>query len=174
MSFLPLNPFLDIVLRTIAVYLFVVFAMRVFGKKELGQLSMIDFVFVLLISNSVQNAMVGSNSSLVGGITAAASLFILNYILKFFLFKNPLLNKFLEGNPVLLIHNGKAVQANLTKEKISLYELEMTVREHGVTSINEVDLAVLETDGTISILSNGYRQRSNKRKNNLKNSSNEI
>ena len=82
------NNFIQIILRCIAVYFFVIIAIRVFGKKELAQLSVIDLVFILLISNSVQNAMVGSDTSLSGGVVAAASLFIINFILKNFLYKN--------------------------------------------------------------------------------------
>lgn len=155
-----MNPIVVIVLRTVAVYVFIVIAIRLFGKKELAQLSVFDLVFILLISNSVQNAMVGSDSSLLGGVVAAGSLFIVNYILKYFLYRDARLGKALQGGPVMLIHKGTVVLRNLEREQMTLHELEAAVREHGVDSIKDVDLAVLEVDGNISVLSNGYQHES--------------
>jgi uncharacterized membrane protein YcaP (DUF421 family) len=160
-----------VVIKSIAIYFFIVIAIRLFGKKELSQLSIIDLVFILLISNSVQNAMVEKSwsfkpdSDFVAGLVAAASLFAVNYLLKLLLFKSKGVSKFLQGNPVLLIHKGKVLQENLLKERITISELEQSAREHGATSLSEVDLAVLEVDGNISILSNSYtRQTKRKRK----------
>jgi len=154
----------EIVLRTIAVYLFVILALRIFGKKELSQLSVIDLVFILLISNSVQNAMVGTDSSLTGGLVAAGSLFVLNFVLKNVLYRSPRISRLLQGEPVLLVHRGITLQTNLEREKISLEELNTAIREHGVPSIDEVDLAVLEPDGNISILSHDYSKKSFRRR----------
>jgi uncharacterized membrane protein YcaP (DUF421 family) len=156
--------FLEIVGRSVVVYLFIVIAIRIAGKKELAQLSVIDLVFILLISNAVQNAMVGSDSSLVGGIVAAATLFIVNIILKFVTFKFKKANALLEGEPVLLIHNGKLVEKNLQKEKIPIDEIEAAVREHGVDKIKDVNLAVLEIDGNISIISDNFTKKSTRRR----------
>jgi len=94
------------------------FAIRLFGKKELAQLSVIDLVFILLISNSVQNAMVGSDTSLVGGMLAAGSLFIVNFILKYFLFRSKSFTSLIQGNPVMLVHKGQIIQEHLDREKI--------------------------------------------------------
>ena len=159
-----MEPVFEIVLRSGVVYLFIVIALRLFGKKEFAQLSLIDFVFILLISNSVQNAMVGPDSSLKGGLVAAATLFLLNFILKHVLYKNKKLNELLQGEPVMLIHGGNVIEKNLEKEKITLNELLAAVREHGVSGIDMVDLAVLETDGNISILSGGYKKKTTGRK----------
>ncbi|MCX6292641.1 MAG: DUF421 domain-containing protein [Bacteroidetes bacterium] len=159
-----MNPYLEVILRSVAVYLFVILAIRLFGKKELAQLSVIDLVFILLISNSVQNAMVGPDTSLVGGMLAAGSLFALNYVLKFFLYRNKSFSQLLQGNPVMLVHQGKVIHEHLEKEKISLEELEAAAREHGVENIKHVDLAVLEADGNISILSHNYEKRSVRRR----------
>jgi uncharacterized membrane protein YcaP (DUF421 family) len=155
-----MNDLLQIVGRSVVVYLFIVIAIRIAGKKELAQLSVIDLVFILLISNSVQNAMVGPDNSLLGGIIAAASLFLVNIILKFVTYKFKKANKLLEGEPVILIHDGKIIQKNLDKEKIQLDELEASVREHGVDKIKEVNLAVLEIDGNISIISDNFTKHS--------------
>jgi uncharacterized membrane protein YcaP (DUF421 family) len=156
--------FLEIAGRSVVVYLFIVIAIRVAGKKELAQLSVIDLVFILLISNAVQNAMVGPDSSLLGGIVAAATLFLVNIILKFITFRFKKANALIEGEAVLLIHNGKVIMKNLDKVKIPLDELEASVREHGVEKIEEVNLAVLEIDGNISIISDNYTKKSVRRR----------
>jgi uncharacterized membrane protein YcaP (DUF421 family) len=153
----------EIVLRSLAVYLFILAAIRLFGKKELSQLSIFDLVLILLISNSVQNAMVGPDNSLVGGLIAASSLFVANYILTFLIYKNRKIASFLQGNPVLLIHNGKVIENNLRKEQITITEIEQAAREHGVESLEDVNLAVLEVDGSISILSDNYQNHSRRK-----------
>jgi uncharacterized membrane protein YcaP (DUF421 family) len=155
---------LDIFLRTAGVYLFIILALRLFGKKELTQLSVFDLVFILLISNSVQNAMVGPDSSLLGGLIAAATLFILNSLLKSLAYRLPRINRLLQGHPVMLIHKGEILTGNLAKEKISLEELHTALREHGVEDPGQVDLAVLETDGSISVMSDSYRRHTVRRR----------
>lgn len=150
----------SIFLRASAVYLIILFLMRLFGKRELTQLSMIDLIFVLLISNAVQNAMTGPDTTLEGGIAAAAALFTVNILLKFILRKFPKLNKVLIGEPLLLIYEGKIQTDNLIKASLTRAELESACREHGVKSIEEVDLAMLELDGNISVLSQDFKKRS--------------
>ena len=154
------NPYLNIAASTSIIYLFLTLAIRIFGKKELSQLSVLDLVFVLLISNGVQNAMVGSDSSLLGGILAATTLFILNYIFKYLIFRSKRLAKLLEGEPLILVSNGKIHDKNLRKLQITFDELLESIREHGVSDIREVNLAIFEVDGNISILSNEYKDRS--------------
>ena len=154
-----MNDILSIALRSAAVYICIVLFIRIFGKKELSQLSVIDLVFILLISNSVQNAMVGNNSSLEGGLIAALTLFILNTIFRTLIFKSKSVETFLEGSPVLLIYQGKVLKEHLDKVKITIEELEATVREHGVEKISEVDIATLEVDGNISVLSDNYKHK---------------
>jgi len=156
--------YLKIVLSSLAVYLFIIIAIRLFGKKELAQLSIIDLVFILLISNSVQNAMVGSNSSLGGGLVAATTLFIVNYLFKFLLYRFPKFSNMVQGTDLLLIYKGQINEANLAKARITRDELLEAVREHGVSEIREVDLAILETDGNISIISNEYKHRTIKKR----------
>jgi uncharacterized membrane protein YcaP (DUF421 family) len=106
-------PYLIIAGKSIAVYLFIILAIRVFGKKELAQLSVVDLVFILLISNSVQNAMVGSNSTLQGGLVAATGLFVANYILKLLLRRSKWLSKALQGEKIVLIHDGVLLKKGL-------------------------------------------------------------
>lgn len=158
------QPYLEIIGRSIIVYLFIIVGIRVFGKKELSQLSIIDLVFILLISNSVQNAMVGPDNTLIGGIVAAMSLFLVNFLFKQILFKEKKISTFIQGSPVMLIHNGKILEENLKKEKITLDELSAAVREHGVEKIEDVNLAILEVDGNISILSDNFHKSSKRRR----------
>jgi uncharacterized membrane protein YcaP (DUF421 family) len=158
------NAYLKIIFSSVSVYLFIIIAIRLFGKKELAQLSVFDLVFILLISNAVQNAMVGSDSSLIGGLIAAGSLFIVNYLFKYIAYKFPKFGKIVEGGPLMLIYHGKLKRDNMIKAKLSLDEIEESVREHGVRSIDEVDLAVLEMDGNISILSNEFKKKTTKKR----------
>lgn len=153
-----------IALRSVVVYLFIIIAIRLFGKKELSQLSVVDLVFILLISNSVQNAMVGGNITLIGGLVAAASLFAVNWVLKNLIFKFKHISEILQGHPLMLIYQGKTIQYNLDKAKISHDELEAAVRERGVEDIKDVDLAVLEVDGNISVLSNQFKRKATKKR----------
>jgi uncharacterized membrane protein YcaP (DUF421 family) len=156
--------YLIIATSSIAVYAFMILAIRLFGKKELAQLSVIDLVFILLISNSVQNAMVGSNTTLSGGLVAAAALFVVNFIFKQMIYKFPILSKFIQGESIMLVYKGKIKIDNMHRTRITHEELLEAVREHGVESIDDVDLAVLELDGNISILSDNFKHRTSKKR----------
>jgi uncharacterized membrane protein YcaP (DUF421 family) len=155
-----LLPYLIISAKSIAVYFFIILAIRVFGKKELAQLSVVDLVFILLISNSVQNAMVGRNVSLSGGLVAALSLFIANFMLKLLFRYSPSLSKIIQGDKILLVHNGIVSIKGMNEAMMTIYELERAVREHGVADIKDVNLAILEVDGNVSILTHDYTQKS--------------
>ncbi|MDQ3291738.1 MAG: DUF421 domain-containing protein [Bacteroidota bacterium] len=153
------DTYLQVAYRAVAVYLFIILAIRLFGKKELSQLSVIDLVFILLISNAVQNAMVGPDTTLAGGLIAAGALFLTNYILKLTVYKSRTWSKFLQGEPVMLIYKGQLKSDNMRKVHLSVAELEGAAREHGVEHLREVDLAVLEIDGNISILTHDFQQQ---------------
>ena len=155
---------LSIFVRSSLIYIVLVALMRIFGKRELTQLSVLDLILILLISNAVQNAMTGSDTSLAGGIVAATALFTTNLILKKILNLFPKLNALVNGEPMMLIYKGTIKTDNLKKTGISKMELETACREHGVKSIEEVDLAILEVDGNISVLSNDFKTRSRKRR----------
>ena len=161
-----MNPYLDIVLRSVAVYLFMVIALRVFGKKELSQLNTADIILILLLSNSVQNAMVGSNSSLLGGITAAIALFIINFIFKKIMLNSKLIKGLVQDKPVILVHDGKIDFKALVKLDITSEELQEAMREHGIEFYKDVKLAMFEIDGNISIISGNenLKQTHHKRK----------
>ncbi len=159
-----MNDLILVGLRSVVVYLFIIVAIRIFGKKELSQLSVIDLVFILLISNSVQNAMVGNSTSLETGIAAATALFVVNFILKDIFFKSKKLSELFQGDPITLIYHGKLLKENLNKTGFTMDELMEAVREHGVEKLSDVDLAVLEVDGNISVLSQNFRKRTSRKR----------
>ena len=148
-----MNPYLDIIIRSTSVYLFMLIALRIFGKKELSQLNTADVILILLISNSVQNAMVGSDTSLWGGLAAAAVLFSINFTLKKLMFKFQKFSDFMQEKPEILIHNGQMYFKTLSKLNITSDELKEAMREHGIEHFSDVKLAMLEIDGNISIIS---------------------
>jgi uncharacterized membrane protein YcaP (DUF421 family) len=151
---LPANAhtLLEIALRTGVIYLLVLIGIRISGKREVGQMTPFDLVLLLLLSNSVQNAMTGPDTSLAGGAVAAAVLLLLNYLVAEFSGANRRFRKFIQGQPSLLVHDGKVIEAHLAKEHVSMDELQRALREHGVGTCKEAALAVLEVDGSISVL----------------------
>ena len=143
-----------VVLRTTVVYLLVLVGLRLAGKREMGQMTPFDLVVLLLLSNAVQNAMVGADSSLGGGLVAAAVLLLLNAGVSRLAAKNKTLGGLVKGHSRLLVNRGVLVEKNLEDEHITLDELMQALREHGVATLEDVRLAVLEIDGTISVLQN--------------------
>ncbi len=154
-----MNPYLDIIIRSACVYLFMLIALRIFGKKELSQLNTADVILILLISNSVQNAMVGSNTSIYGGLAAAAVLFIINFGLKKMMYEFPKFSDLMQEKPEVLIHDGKLDFKALSKLNITSEEIQEAMREHGVEHFSDVKLAMLEIDGNISIISGNKNLR---------------
>lgn len=154
-----MNPILNVVIRSLCVYLFMVIAIRLFGKNQLSQLNAGDVVLLLLISNAVQNAMVGQDTSLQGGLIAALVLFAANFILKRLMFRSPSFKTFMEEDPVILIKDGVVIQEALDRVKITEDELEESIREHGVDGIKNVKLSILEVDGNISVVSEDEKDK---------------
>lgn len=148
-----MNPYFDIIIRSASVYLFMLIALRIFGKKELSQLNTADVILILLISNSVQNAMVGSDISLWGGLAAATVLFVINFVLKKLMYKYKKFSDFMIEKPEILIHDGNLDFKTLSKLNITSDELREAIREHGIENFSSVKLAMLEIDGNISIIS---------------------
>lgn len=151
--------YLYIVLSSAAVYLFIVISIRLFGKTEIAQLSVADLVFIMLLSNAVQNAMVGSDTSLMGGIVAAGTLFIVNALFKEYMYRLPWFGRVMQGESLMLIYQGRVNDNNMRKAKLTTNELLEAIREHGVAKISDVNLAVLEVDGNISVLSNDFQTK---------------
>jgi len=143
---------LQIVLRTGVIYLLVLIGVRLSGKREVGQMTPFDLTLLLLLSNSVQNAMTGPDTSLMGGAIAACTLLILNYLVAEVSGTNRRFRRLIQGQPSLLVHDGKMIEAHLAREHVSVDELHRALREHGINSIDQVALSVLEVDGSISCL----------------------
>lgn len=148
----PPDSYLSIVISSFVVYFFIVLGIRLFGKKEITQLSITDLVFILLISNAVQNAMVGPDATLTGGLVAAGTLFLTNYLFKQLLYRFPRLGRIIQGEAIMLIYRGGVNNDNLRRARITNEELLETLREHGLEYVSDVELAVLEVDGNISVV----------------------
>jgi uncharacterized membrane protein YcaP (DUF421 family) len=142
----------EIVLRTAAIYMVVLLGVRLSGKREVGQMTPFDLTLLLLISNSVQNAMTGPDTSVMGGVAAAVTLLLMNYFVAELSGTNRRFRKIIEGQPTLLVHDGQLITAHLAKERVSMDELERALREHGINTYHDLALAVLEVDGSISCL----------------------
>jgi uncharacterized membrane protein YcaP (DUF421 family) len=145
----------NISLRTAAVYLVVLVGLRLSGKREIGQMTVFDLVVLLLIANAVQNAMVGADTSLAGGIIAAVVLLLLNVIVARLDLRWPKLRRLVEGSPTLLVLHGEMIANNLRREELDEETLKAALREHGVTDLAQVEMAVLEIDGSISVVPTG-------------------
>ena len=143
---------LQIVLRTGLIYLLVLIGVRLSGKREVGQMTPFDLTLLLLLSNSVQNAMTGPDTSLAGGAVAAVTLLILNYLVAEVSGTNRRFRRLIQGQPTLLIHDGKTIESHMAKEHVSVDELNRALREHGIGTIDQTALAVLEVDGSISVI----------------------
>lgn len=149
---MELRNYLLIILCTAAVYIIVFIVLRLSGKKELSQLTIFEFVFVLLISEAVQNSMLLGKDDFASGIVALVTLFLLNYLFERQTFYNTKFFRLVEGNPVILLYKGKILHRHLRENRIRVEELEAAIRENGCLHEDEVEQAVLETDGHISII----------------------
>ena len=153
MSFLDLGSTpIEVAVRTAIVYLFLVVILRIAGRREVGQMSILDLVVILIIANGVQNAMIGENTTLAGGLISATTLVILDRLLNTVIHRNATLGRILEGEPVLLISGGRILPSALGRASIDRTELDAALRAHGVATVHDVSLAVLETDGSISVI----------------------
>ena len=144
-------PLAEKVLRPVLAYTFLVIALRVFGKRELAQLNPFDLVVLLSLSNTMQNAIIGNDNSLTGGIAGALALLALNYLVVRFLFRHRRLDQILEGKPLVLVENGQVREKALASELLSHAELMTALHRQGFDSIQEVDRCVLEPGGTFHI-----------------------
>ncbi|HSS34843.1 MAG TPA: YetF domain-containing protein [Patescibacteria group bacterium] len=142
----------EVAIRTGLVYLFLVIGLRLAGRREVGQMSILDLVVILVIANGVQNAMVGENTTLAGGLISAATLLILDRALNTLLKRNRRLGRILEGEPILIVSGGKVLPEAMRRTRIDRDELDAAVRSHGVASVSDVSLAVVEADGRISVI----------------------
>ena len=143
-------PLLEKILRPVIVYAFLVIGLRLSGKRELVQLNPFDLVVLLTLSNTVQNAIIGEDNSVTGGIIGAASLLVTNYLVVRFLYDHRKLERFIEGNADVLIDNGRLQDRALKHELITLPQLEAAARKQGFETLDEVQRCVLEPGGTLT------------------------
>jgi uncharacterized membrane protein YcaP (DUF421 family) len=144
-------PVVEKMLRPILVYVFMVVALRVFGKRELAQLNPFDLVVLLSLSNTVQNAIIGNDNSLTGGLIGALALLAMNYLVVRFLFRHRRLDQLFEGKPTTLVEHGKMIKTALAKELLTRSELMTVLHRQGFDSLEEVERCVLEPGGTFFI-----------------------
>ena len=142
----------EIAIRTLAVYIILMIGLRLAGKRELGQMSVLELVLILLIANGVQNAMIGFDTSLSGGVVAALTLLTANAVVSRFVARTEWLQHAVRGTPSMLVNHGQVIADHMRREAISTDELMMAIREHGIERLEDVKMAVIEVDGTISIV----------------------
>ncbi len=150
--FIPSVPIWEIVFRTVIVYLAVLVLLRFAGKRELGQMSVADLVVIIVIANAVQNAMNAGDNSLTVGLVAAGTLVGTNLVVQRYGSRIPLVGHYIRDEPTLLMQDGELIKKNLEREHVDEEDLEMAAREHGIDDLSEVSAAVLEPDGSISII----------------------
>ena len=143
-------PWAEKLLRPIFVYAFLIVGLRLAGKRELAQLNPFDLVVLLTLSNTVQNAIIGDDNSVTGGIIGASTLLLVNYVLVRFLSRHEKLERLIEGEPDVLIENGVITPECLQREAISVLELEAAAHKQGFASLDEIERAVLDPSGSIA------------------------
>jgi len=145
---------LDIALRTSVIYFALLAGLRLTGTRQLGQMSTFDLVLLLIIANAVQNAMVGPDTSLAGGLVAAGVLIGWHRVIDWWRLRSRGLAKLLAGEGIMLIHHGQVLESHCRRAGITRDELLQALREHGVANVGDVMLAVLEPDGSVSVIRN--------------------
>lgn len=144
-------PILEKILRPILVYVFLVLLLRVFGKRELAQLNPFDLVVLLSLSNTVQNAIIGEDNSVAGGMIGAFTLLLINYVVVRFLFRHRRLDQILEGKPTVLVKDGRLCKSAMAKELITVSELRTVARRQGFDGVNDIQSCILEPGGVFAI-----------------------
>ncbi len=147
-------PWWELILRPIVVYTALLAGLRLFGKREVGQFTLFDLVFILLVANAVQPAMTGPDSSLLGGVIIIGSLLVANLAVAW-LDRQPFFHRFVTPSPTVIAKDGQWIPGRLEAEGVQTDDVEMAMREHGIDSLSNVKLAVLESDGSISIVPEG-------------------
>lgn len=145
-------PVWELVVRSSVVYVFLLILLRLTGKRQIGQLAPFDLVLLLVLSNAVQNSMNAGDNSLVGGLISAATLVGLNYAVGYAIFKSKRLAALVEGRPEVIIHNGRVFEDVMRRAKLTHHELSAALRAAGYTCAEEVQAAILENNGSISVV----------------------
>jgi uncharacterized membrane protein YcaP (DUF421 family) len=140
------------VIRSLVVYAFLVMMFRLLGKRQIGQMTPFDLIVLLILSNVLQNAMIGPDNSILGGLIGATTILGANWMVSRATFSSRLFERAVEGAPTLLVHHGMAIEANLRRESFSREDLLANLRNQGIFDLSEVSAAVLETSGRLSVL----------------------
>ncbi len=146
------TPYWEFIIRAAIVYVFVMVVLRLAGKRQMGELAPFDFVLLLLLSNGVQNSMNGGDNTITAGLIITVTLVGLNSMIAWLAFKNKEIEKVVEGRPEILVHNGYLYSDVLKRNQITHHELNDALRQNDCTSLDDVRLAVLETNGQISVI----------------------
>jgi uncharacterized membrane protein YcaP (DUF421 family) len=140
------------ILRSVVVYGFLLVAFRLAGKRQLGQLTAFDLVVLLIISNVLQNAAIGNDNSLGGGLIGATVIIGVNFVIAWLTFRHKRLERLIESPPTIVVKHGHVIHANLDREHMSMSELRAALRKEGVATMSEVRYAILEEDGRVSVI----------------------
>ena len=145
-------PVWELILRGAVVYAFLLTLLRITGKRQVGQMAPFDLVLLLVLSNAVQNSMNGGDNSLVGGLISATTLVGLNFLIGLITYKSKKLEAIIEGRPQVLVHNGKLFEDVMASAKLTHHELDSALRQAGCNCVEEVHSAILENNGSISVV----------------------
>src|SRR5947207_3207268 len=145
-------PWWELIVRALIVYAFLIVLLRLTGKRQVGQLAPFDLVLLLILSNAVQNSMNGGDNSLIGGLITAVSLIVLNYLVGVATYRSKTIEAFIEGRPQVLIHDGKLFEGTMASAKLTHHELNAALRQAGCACVDDVQSALLETNGSISVI----------------------
>lgn len=148
----PGEPLVAKVIRTIIVYVFLLIGLRLAGKRELGQLNPFDLVVLLVLSNTLQNAIIGNDSSITGGLVGAGLLLAINYVVVRYLFLHPKIDRMAEGDAVILVQSGEIIEDALKRELITRAELASAARRQNIDNLSEVECARLEVGGALTFV----------------------
>lgn len=156
-------PWWELVIRSLLIYAVFFIGLRLFGKRELGQFTVFDLVLVLLVANALQPAITGPDSSVTGGVIIILVLLLINRGIAVLRSRWPAFDRLVEPPPTVVCEDGSLIKKNLEKEGLSVDDVQMALREHGIDKVSDCKLAVLENDGSISVVSkdspNSYRRR---------------
>jgi uncharacterized membrane protein YcaP (DUF421 family) len=152
---LPEVPLAQLAIRTVVVFIGLMVLLRLSGKRQVGQLGAIEFVIMLLISEVVQNAMIGGDNSLTAGLLSAAILIAMGALVSLLSFRSSTMSRLLEGGPTRLVHDGRVIRAHMNRERLSNTDLKILLRKNGVDDFRTIDEVILEADGSLSITRKG-------------------
>lgn len=144
-------PWWELIIRAVFVYVLLIGLLRISGKRQIGQLAPFDLVLLLVLSNAVQNAMNGGDNSITAGVISAATLIGLNFIAGYLTYRSKLLERIMEGQPEVLIHNGKLFEKVMARSQLTHHELNAALRQSGCLTVGEVQTAILENNGSITV-----------------------